>query len=142
MARKSSSDEIKVSNAVSVDRSCVVIVGFSFRIVHCSVGGFRVLVDLAVADTFKSFGSFKSGTESTDSGEHIEKSDCCDHLLFSFCLQLSQRQSQWVDTSVSRLSPPRINNTAAVTLTAAVLPMLRGLPILHRKGVRNCQFPH
>ena len=43
-----------------------------------------MLVDLAVADTLESSGFFESRAEPADSGEHIEISDCCDHLLLFF----------------------------------------------------------
>ena len=52
------------------------MVYFSFRVIDSTVGLVGCFIDLAVTDTLEAADPLQPGTKTTDTREHIKKSDC------------------------------------------------------------------
>ena len=83
LARESGAEQVELWEGACVNFGCVFIKNLAFFYIMCGTVGFvGMLVDLAVADTGVSSSPFQSGTESSYTGKHIEKSYHSVKLLF------------------------------------------------------------
>ena len=75
LAWKARTDEVNVRQVVCINFCSVLKVDFSFRLVDCVVGLVCLFIDLAMTDAFKAAHRFESAAKTTDTCEHIKKSD-------------------------------------------------------------------
>ena len=82
LARKSTAKTLKIRQLFGIDLSDIFIVHLPSGIINCFVCRFRILVYLAVTDTFKASGFFKPGPEPADPCEDIKETNQGHHRPF------------------------------------------------------------
>ena len=79
---KTSDKQIEIGHFFCVDFGDVIVEYLLFGVIHCSVGGFSVLVYFAEAYTLIASRFFKSASEAAYTRKAVEKFNSCGHHSF------------------------------------------------------------